>query len=226
MEDRTSGLELISSPEIKDNLTLHERSHEVQLPPQLQQDQPNKEPIYIQESHEIITDHLQGEETEEYVSELISPEDVIDINRTSTTVDTLVINVIIKGQPNIDNLTAFVDTGASVSLISAGLYEKLDKSKYPLKETPYKRVSGIGSVLFPVLGGVSICLEFSPNFCTKASDFVIIPDGVTEYNLVIGYDILREEHLLPDPHKGELVSRKGNMVKPVATDIRHSSSIK
>lgn len=87
-------------------------------------------------------------------------------------------------------------------------------------------MSGIGSVLFPVLGGVSICLEFSPNFCTKASDFVIIPDGVTEYNLVIGYDILREEHLLPDPHKGELVSRKGNMVKPVATDIRHTSSIK
>ena len=165
-----------------------------------------------------------GDENEELIVN-DSDQNIIRLGVTKDTIDTLIIQVGIKDQLQMTNrnFTAFVDTGASVSLLSYSCYQKLNPQKYKLEETPYRRVSGIGQVTFPVMGGVTLILELSSSYALQPHRLIVIPDGITEYDIVIGHDILRKEHLLPDPHEGELVCRKGNKVMAVSTDIRKIS---
>src|SRR5215469_14966720 len=86
----------------------------------------------------------------------------------------------------------------------------------------YKRVKGIGNVTFSVLGEVTVPIMFPPSYQITVSKFVVIPEDVTEFSLVIGFDILRKEHLLLGAFAGELVLRKGNRILSLAWDLRDS----
>src|SRR5215469_10127907 len=147
-------------------------------------------------------------------------EEILHFQTSNGREDTLLVNIIIKGEVDHDVL-AFVDSGATFSLINEKVY-KLNPVLFPLRPSSYKRVKGIGNVTFPVLGETTIPLLFPPSFQIPPSNFVIIPAEVTDYSLVIGYDILRRDHLLPDAFSGELVIRKGNLVMPLARDLRDS----
>src|SRR5215469_10929888 len=148
-------------------------------------------------------------------------EEILHFQTSNGRKDTLLVNVIIKGEVDHDVL-AFVDSGATFSLINEKIYNKLNPVLFPLRPSSYKRVRGIGNVTFPVIGETTIPLLFPPSFQISSSNFVIIPAEVTEYSLVIGYDILRREHLLTDAFSGELVLRKGNHMMPLARDLRDS----
>src|SRR5215469_339273 len=166
------------------------------------------------------------EELENKLNELpdeLPTEEVLHFQTSNGREDTLLVKVIIKGEVDHEVLT-FVDSGATFSLINETVYHQLNSTSFPLRPSKYKRVRGIGNVTFPVLGETTIPLLFPPSFQISSSTFVIIPVDVTEYSLVIGYDILRREHILPDAFSGELVLRKGNHVMPLARDLRDSQS--
>src|SRR5215469_1090117 len=165
--------------------------------------------------HEILDTKLN-----ELRDELPS-EEILHFQTSNGREDTLLVNVIIKGDVDHDVL-AFVDSGATFSLINEKIYNKLNPALFPLRPSSYKRVRGIGNVTFPVIGETTIPLLFPPSFQIPPSNFVIIPAEVTDHSLVIGYDILRRDHLLPDAFSGELVRRKGNLVMPLARDLRDS----
>ncbi|KAL7632381.1 UNVERIFIED_CONTAM: hypothetical protein RMT77_017307 [Armadillidium vulgare] len=163
------------------------------------------------------------EETEQgnnETEEAEAPEEIITFREIRAPEETLILKVSIDDQPQIGEYTAFVDTGAEVSLISAHCFHALDSSKYPLMSTAYRSVEGIGKSKFPVIGEAGISLRLSDKYTLRYSRFIIIPDEITEYDIVIGYDILKKEHLLPDPFSKELVIRRGNKVQTVAIDLR------
>ncbi|KAL7631533.1 UNVERIFIED_CONTAM: hypothetical protein RMT77_018166 [Armadillidium vulgare] len=122
-----------------------------------------------------------GDENEELIVN-DSDQDIIRLGVTKDTIDTLIIQVSIKDQLQTTNcnFTAFVDTGASVSLLSYSCYQKLNPQNYKLEETPYRRVSGIGQVTFPVMGGVTLILELSSSYALQPHRLIVIPDGITE----------------------------------------------
>src|SRR5215469_16154056 len=153
------------------------------------------------------------------LSDELSSEEVLHFQTSNGREDTLLVKVIIKGEVDL-KVMAFVDSGATFSLINEKVYRQLNSTSFPLCPSKYKRVRGIGNVTFPVLGETTIPLLFPPSFQIASSTFVIIPAEVTEYSLVIGFDILRREHILPDAFSGELVRRKGNHVIPLARNLR------
>ncbi|RXG61677.1 hypothetical protein Avbf_18153 [Armadillidium vulgare] len=55
---------------------------------------------------------------------------------------------------------------------------------------------------------VIIAFKLATDYMLRSNRFIIIPDEVTEYDVVIGYDVLKREHLLPDPCAKELVVQK------------------
>lgn len=70
---------------------------------------------------------------------------------------------------------------------------------------------------------MQVALTLSTDYITKPARFIVTHDEVTDYDIVIGYNVLEKEQLLPDLHGKELVCRIGNCVKLVARDIRISS---
>ena len=174
----------------------------------------NQLPVF--QINNIQTDDEQNEE----IDDELNPEEVISYKVIKAPEETLVLQVSILDQPQVNDCTAFVDTGAEVSLISVRCFNELDHEKYPLMSTAYRSVEGIGKVKFPVIGEVIIALKLSANYTLRSSRYIIVPDEVVEYDLVLGYDILKREHLLPDLYERELVLRRGNHVQTVAVDRR------
>src|SRR5215469_12062582 len=121
-------------------------------------------------------------------------------------------------------VTAFVDCGATFCLINNKIFNQLDCSVFPLIPSKYKFVKGIGGITFPVLGEVVISLQLSPVFTVQNATLVVVPEAVTDYPVVIGYDILKRENLLPDAARGELVMRRGDKLIPLVKDISESST--
>src|SRR5215469_7400676 len=121
-------------------------------------------------------------------------------------------------------VTAFVDCGATFCLINNKIFNQLDCSVFPLIPSKYKYVKGIGGITFPVLGEVVISLQITPFYKIKNATLVIVPEAVTDYPVLIGYDILKRESLLPDAARGELVMRRGDKLIPLVKDISESST--
>ena len=226
---RTSELDTPAAP-IIETKTLSALSPKPQRQPKtnevcFHQNNDKLETSALEESIDEIDQKLKTfhEELENKINELpeeLPSEEVIHFQTSNGREDTLLVKVIIKGEVDHEVL-AFVDSGATFSLINETVYHQLNSTSFPLRPSKYKRVRGIGNVTFPVLGQTTIPLLFPP-FQISSSNFVIIPADVTEYSLVIGYDILRREYLLPDAFSGELVLRKGNHVMPLARDLRDS----
>ncbi|RXG57064.1 hypothetical protein Avbf_18805, partial [Armadillidium vulgare] len=154
------------------------------------------------------------------------PEEVITYREIRTPDETLLLGVAIPDQPQLTKCVAFVDTGAEVSLITARCFNMLDPEKYPRMSTAYRSVEGIGRNKFPVMGEVIIAFKLATDYMLRSNRFIIIPDEVTEYDVVIGYDVLKREHLLPDPCAKELVVRRGNKVQTVAVDMRKEQNLR
>lgn len=156
--------------------------------------------------------------------QLIPEGPMIELHAVKAPQDTLLIGVSIPNSPQDSVLTALVDTGAAVSLLASRHYQTLDPSQHPLMPTHYKGVEGIGKTMFPVLGAVTLSLTLSNTFTTSPISFVVIDDRVTNYDIVIGYDLLHKESLLPDLAHKELVIRNKNTVTTVVRDMRSINS--
>src|SRR5215469_4849151 len=177
-------------------------------------------------SHEVIEADYNQRVLCDNNTEQVKDDSVIELRRTNVTINTLVIEVLIDNQPSLGPLTALIDTGAAVSILSVSSYQKLDKNLFSLASSSYKSVEGIGRVRFPVIGEVTLSLSLpssSSKYMLKSSKFIVIPDGVSDYDMVIGYDLLKKEHLLPDSSEGELIYRNGKMVRTIATDVRKNA---
>lgn len=54
-------------------------------------------------------------------------------------------------------------------------------------------MEGIGKSNLPVMEEVIIQFKLSVKYTLKPSWFIIIPDKITEYDVIIGYDILEKK---------------------------------
>ncbi|KAL7635049.1 UNVERIFIED_CONTAM: hypothetical protein RMT77_014034 [Armadillidium vulgare] len=134
--------------------------------------------------------------------------------------DTLLVGVFIKDSNQDNLLTALVDTGAAGSLITSKTYNLLNSQKYPLFSTTYSGVQGIGGTVFPVYGIVTFQVQLSRTYITEPHPFIVVDDQVTNYDLIIGYDFLSQEQLLPDLSTKQLIKRNKNHLTIITEDIR------
>ncbi|KAB7503019.1 Longitudinals lacking protein-like [Armadillidium nasatum] len=134
--------------------------------------------------------------------------------------DTLLVGVFIKDSKQDKLLTALVDTGAAGSLITSKTYSLLNSQNYPLFSTTYSGVQGIGGTVFPVYGIVTFQVQLSRTYITKPHPFIVVDDQVTNYDLILGYDFLSHEQLLPDLATKQLIKRNKNHLTIIAEDIR------
>ncbi|KAL7634064.1 UNVERIFIED_CONTAM: hypothetical protein RMT77_015392 [Armadillidium vulgare] len=94
----------------------------------------NQLPVF--QINNIQTDDEQNEE----IDDELNPEEVISYKVIKAPEETLVLQVSILDQPQVNDCTAFVDTGAEVSLISVRCFNELEHEKYPLMSTAYRSV--------------------------------------------------------------------------------------
>ena len=137
--------------------------------------------------------------------------DVIDLRSVAVHGEVLIVGPTIQEGPGLGPFTALVDSGAAASLVSRSTYVQLREDTLILGETQYKRIRGIGGVLFPVLGCVRLTLEF-PGHSLNPSWFLVVDDHLSDYEFICGGDFLKENELLPDLHRKELVLREGDTV--------------
>ncbi|KAG0418008.1 hypothetical protein DMUE_6409, partial [Dictyocoela muelleri] len=81
-------------------------------------------------------------------------------------------------------------------------------------------VQGIGGTVFPVYGIVTFQVQLSRTYITEPHPFIVVDDQVTNYDLIIGYDFLSQEQLLPDLSTKQLIKRNKNHLTIIAEDIR------
>ena len=134
--------------------------------------------------------------------------------------DTLLVGVLIRDSNQDKLLTALVDTGAAGSLITFKTYNLLNSQKYPLFSTTYSGVQGIGGTIFPVYGIATFQVQLSRTYITEPHPFIVVDDQVTNYDLIIGYDFLSHERLLPDLSNKQLIKRNKSHLTIITEDIR------
>lgn len=98
---------------------------------------------------------------------------------------------------------ALVDNGASVSVISSNILNKLNKPA-PLITSERTTLKGFGSALVDVLGQVEVTIEAkelrTPNF-----KLLVVPSSASGHSLILGLDFLENHYMIIDTVNRQLI---------------------
>jgi hypothetical protein len=114
----------------------------------------------------------------------------LDMSHLCVSRDMMVVKPLIVEGLGINDLTALIDTGAAGSLMTAQTYNRLPKDKFPLPSSKIQQVKGVGNAIVPILGVCTASLMFW-DFVTQPIEFLVVSDGLIDYDLICGVDMLR-----------------------------------
>lgn len=138
-------------------------------------------------------------------------------NLCQADVDPLIINVSLDAGKTF--LDCMVDTGAGVSLLSEGVLPTLHNIDLkPSKEVT--AIMGFGhNHRIPVTFYIEEQVVFDSGFTTNPIKFFIIPLEVMNHNAILGAVALKDNKLLPDLTRRELLKRTQDSLTSVGKDI-------
>jgi hypothetical protein len=100
------------------------------------------------------------------------------------------------------SMCALIDNGATVSVITSRLVDKMKQSPV-MKETTKTSLRGFGLASVAVVGEVSVNVEAEDLRATNVT-LLVVPDDVTSQSLVFGLDFLVKHYMVVDTVKREL----------------------
>lgn len=123
---------------------------------------------------------------------------------------------IISGKVNGVSAKILVDTGASITLVSERFLNDLPGDKGFISEDPNLLVKGVSGKLLPITCCVELLFELSEQQFSHGV-FVTSTDLSQQYDIILGFDALREQELIFDATtlalwKADLLHRLKNNV--------------
>ncbi|KAL7648346.1 UNVERIFIED_CONTAM: hypothetical protein RMT77_000252 [Armadillidium vulgare] len=132
-------------------------------------------------------------------------------------VDPLIVNISLNSGEGF--VECMIDTGAGVSLLSEGAINQFPPLQ-PKLSSEVKALKGFGQKKeIPIKYYVETSVIFDSGFISKRIKFYLVPLELMTYNAVLGAVDLKDNRLVPDLTKRELLHRSNNIFSVIGKDI-------
>lgn len=140
------------------------------------------------------------------------------VNLCQADIDPLIVNTSLDPDQTFF-VDCMIDTGAGVSLLNEGVLPQLKDVKLK-PSTEVKAIRGFGNQKKIVITSLlELPLRFDSGFTTKAIQLFIVPIEHMNHSVILGAVALKDNNLLPDLTRRELIHRRKNKFQTIAKDI-------